>query len=285
MNPFKVNILSNTNALFPKRLSKQSNNSSICYAGNLPGDNIKTIGIVGTRKPTPYGSMVVRELIEQLKGCKVSIISGLALGIDSQAHRHALENKLHTTAVIPADLEHIYPRSHLSLAHQIAQEGGALVSPFQKLESPRYEHFYQRNHLLAGLCDVLIVVEAARRSGTMITVGYALEFGIEVLAVPGRINDAMSQGTNYLISQGATALVSPASLLEAINVKPKQLELKLSGIEAKIIEQIDRGREEIDDISTSLNQPTDVINDALTDMEIEGYIEIKNGRVMKRKLA
>jgi DNA processing protein len=176
--------------------------------------------IVGSRKVSAYGKAVTAALAEDLAKAGVLIISGLALGVDSIAHRAALEAGGLTLAVLPSPLSRIYPSSHAQLAQRIVAQGGALVSEYGPGEQIYPSNFIARNRITSGLGDVLLITEAAEKSGTLHTARFALEQGKEVLAVPGNITSATSAGTNNLIKTGATPVTSAADIFHALGIQP-----------------------------------------------------------------
>jgi DNA processing protein len=176
------------------------------------------IAIVGTRKVTSYGSSVTARLAGELSAYGIVIISGLALGIDSIAHRAVLEANGLTMAVLPSPVEDVCPHSHQWLARDIIAHSGALVSEYAAGEVPLKQNFVARNRIVAGLADALLITEAAENSGTMHTATFANEQGITVLAVPGNIDSPTSTGTNNLIKGGATPVTSTADILYHFNI-------------------------------------------------------------------
>jgi DNA processing protein len=179
----------------------------------------KTVTIVGSRKATPYGRQVARLLGEELAGAGVIVISGMARGIDESAHRGALEAGGSSWAVWGAGPDRVYPPEHRGLAEELA-ENGALLTEYPPGTPPRRHHFPERNRILAGLAMAVVVVEAAARSGALVTARLAVEEGREVLAVPGNIFSGVSVGPNTLIRVGARPLLTPRDLFEAIDVTP-----------------------------------------------------------------
>lgn len=174
-----------------------------------------SIAVVGTRNASPYGRYVTEMLASDLASAGVVIISGLALGVDSIAHRASLKASGATIAVLPGGIKKIYPRSHESLARQIVDSGGAIISEKPATESPRAYDFLYRNRLISGLADAVLITEAAARSGSLNTARHALEQGKTIFAIPGNINSPYSEGTNNLIKMGAH-LVSSASDIYAV---------------------------------------------------------------------
>jgi DNA processing protein len=281
----KVNTLYNQDEYYQKRLLGTPIESDVYYIGTLPKLKTKTVGIIGTRRPTSYGIAMTKTLTEGLRGYDINVISGLAIGIDSLAHRQALACGIPTTAVVPTDLEHIYPPRHKSLAEQIIHSGGGIATLKQDLPLPWPIHFYERNQLLAAMCDVIVVVEAAKRSGTMITVRFGLDIGKTVLALPGRVGDVMSTGTNILISQGAQPVLSAQDIIEALNLTPKQQALFLDDEQAVVFGILDKGISDINQIQSASKFDAQHFNSLLTDMELDGIIRIEAGHIYKRGLA
>jgi DNA processing protein len=176
------------------------------------------VAVVGARACSPYGAQVARMLGRELGAAGIVVVSGLARGIDAEAHRGALESSGETVAVLGCGIDRDYPAAHASLALQIAARG-LIVSEYEPGVEPAPWRFPARNRIIAGLCAVTVVVEARERSGALITADFALEEGREVFAVPGEITSALSAGTNALIRLGATPLTSAADVLEALGVE------------------------------------------------------------------
>lgn len=175
------------------------------FYGKIPEKRVKTVAIVGTRKPTKYGSEIAYRLAYEVAKRGAIVVSGLAYGIDSVAHRGALDAGGITVAVLGTPIDKIYPRAHLGLAEKIVETGGVVMSelaPGAKFY-PKVS-FLERNRLISGLADVVVIPEAAERSGSLNTAAHALEQGREVFAAPGDITRPMSRGCNRLIMQGAT---------------------------------------------------------------------------------
>lgn len=195
---------------FPQRLRNLHDAPvMLYYRGNADLNHYRTVGIVGTRTPTPNGLHICEELVEGLKIFNPLIISGLAYGIDVAAHKKSLDAGLETVAVLGHGLANIYPAQHRKVALEMAEQGG-LLTEFASHVGPDRENFPMRNRIVAGLCDALIVVESAQRGGSIITVQQAIGYGRDVFAVPGRVKDKFSQGCNFLIKK------SMANLLEGV---------------------------------------------------------------------
>lgn len=187
------------------------------YIGNLPKRR-PTVAIVGSRKPTDYGKSVNISLTTELARRGVIIVSGLAIGHDSIAHQACLDAGGTTVAVIGNGLDSIYPKRNERLAERIVERGGAIISEYSP-DTPVYpSHFLERNRLISALADVVIIVEAGERSGTLNTAAHALAQGKEVMAVPGNITSPLSRGCNRLIAQGATPILSPNDVLDVLGL-------------------------------------------------------------------
>jgi DNA processing protein len=177
-----------------------------------------SVAVVGARACSPYGAQVARRLGRELAAAGLVVVSGLARGVDGEAHRGALETDGHTIAVLGCGIDRDYPAAHAALARAIG-ERSLLVSEYGPGVEPAPFRFPARNRIVAGLCAVTIVVEARERSGALITADFALEEGREVFAVPGEITSPLSAGTNALLRLGATPLTSAGDVLESLGIE------------------------------------------------------------------
>lgn len=189
--------------------------------GTLSADEVPTVGIVGTRKITPYGRRACSKLAEDLTQCGIIIVSGLARGIDSTAHAQAVKNGNPTWALVGTGIGRCYPAENRELARAILDNGGAIISELPFDAPPLAQHFPRRNRLIAGLSRVVVVVEGESKSGALITAKMALEQGLDVLAVPGPIDSPQSEGTNRLIRQGAAMVTDARDIIDALPVNLK----------------------------------------------------------------
>ncbi len=214
---------------YPKRLAQTYDPPPVIYyRGELPADDPAAVAIVGSRRCTSYGREMTRRIGAGLARSGVSIYSGLARGIDGAAHRAALDAKGKTVAVLGGGLDAIYPREHESLASEIVETDGALVTEYPVGTVARREHFPRRNRVISGLTRGVVVVEAARKSGAMLTVKWALEQDREVFAVPGSVMSENSAGPNWLIQQGAKLTTSHLDVLDELSITPKTAEPAVS---------------------------------------------------------
>jgi DNA processing protein len=267
ISPDKVKYLKIVNALakYPKRL---------WYVGDLPAERIPTVAIVGTRKPTTYGREVAHRLAYELASRGIVIVSGLALGIDGIAHRAALEAKGTTIAIMAGGLDSIHPATHRNLAIEIVTNGGALISEYEAGEPTYRGNFIARNRIVAGISDVVLVIEASAKSGTIHTAGFALEQGRTVMAVPGNITSPVSLGCNNLIKTGAPPVTDVADILAELGLADVQATLPLgdSREEQTLLQLLASGLRDGDDIQKQSGFAPALFSQTLTMLEISGKI-------------
>lgn len=246
------------------------------YCGTLPDKRLPSVAIVGTRKPTSYGREVTTTIATDLAQYGVVIVSGLAIGVDSIAHQAALDAGGITLAVQANGLHRVYPAAHRRLANTIIESGGALLSEYPSGVEPLKHRFLERNRIVSGLADVVIITEAAARSGTLNTAAHALSQGKDVFVVPGNITSPMSAGCNQLLRQGAMPLLDTNDVYESLGIDTKkQLQTtaaQLTPLEQKIVTLIQQGVRDGDDIATQLNCTASEFNTALTMLELKDVI-------------
>lgn len=234
------------------------------------------IGIVGSRKVTPYGRAVTEKLSSDLASKGVVVVSGLALGIDSVAHASCLRAKGTTVAVLPAGLDKIYPTSHTQLARSITESGGLLVSEYPERTAPMRQNFIARNRIIAALSEGLLIPEAAVASGSLHTARFALELGIPVFAVPGPITSAMSEGANNLIKAGATPVTSVEDILNTMNWQDTAKTIEDTTVytdeERIIIDLVQAGISDGHELLARSNLEAAAFHQALTMLELNGKI-------------
>lgn len=251
------------------------------YTGNLPETRRPTVAIVGTRKPTSYGKEVTTRFAGELARKGVVIVSGLALGVDALAHIAALEAGGTTLAVLGNGLPTIYPAANQGLAKRILEHGGAILTEYEEGTEARSHQFLERNRIVSGLADAVIITEAAQRSGTLNTAAHALEQGKEVFVVPGNITSPMSLGCNALIAQGATPLLNSDQVLEVIapDLLSGQVSLFRSSdpLQQKIIDLINSGVRNGDELQQRIGCSATELSTALTMLEINGAIRALGG--------
>jgi DNA processing protein len=206
-------------ALYPSALKTTFDPPPVLYVkGKLTTEVVPSVAIVGSRAATPKGRALARSLARDLAGSGVEIVSGLARGIDAEAHRGALDAPGRTVAVLGSALDQVYPREHKGLGDAIAERGGAVVSEFPLGTPPEKFHFPRRNRVIAGLAQAVLVVEAAQKSGALSTARFALEEGRDVLAVPGHPSEPLAEGSNGLLRDGATLVRSAADVAESLGL-------------------------------------------------------------------
>lgn len=257
--------------------------------GKLPSKDLIYLAIVGSRKYTSYGKDMCERLIKGLKGYPIVIVSGLALGIDSIAHRAALDVGLTTISFPGSGLDHnvLHPRTNIGLAEEIVQSGGCLISEMEPSWKATLYSFPQRNRLMAGISRAVLIVEAEEKSGTLITARMALDYNRDVLAIPGSALSSNSKGTNRLIRQGATPITTSEELLEALGFETKKEEqtdtekyASCGKDELKIIELL-REPKERDVLIRESGMDIARANALLSIMEIKELIKEELGEIRK----
>ncbi len=268
--------------LYPARLKQIYDYPPVLYVrGNLPAEDEPCLAIVGTRRPTIYGRQVTEEIVADLAQSEITIISGLARGIDSVAHRTALDAGGKTIAVFGSGLDIVYPGENTKLAQAI-MEHGALVSEHPLGIKPRAENFPLRNRIMSGLSLGVLVVEAGERSGALITAHQAVEQNREVFAIPGSILSPASQGTNRLIQEGAKLVRNFTDILQELNltIVVQQAEIKELSLvghsgdeystEHTILSQLTSEPSHIDDICRRSGLTMQEVSSTLAMLELKG---------------
>lgn len=271
---------------FPKALLEiPQPPEQLFLAGELPNPkDFYYLSVVGSRKYTSYGKEACERIIAGLAGYPICIVSGLAMGIDGIAHRAALDAGLRTVAVPGSGLDQsvIYPRTHLGLAKEITENGGAMLSEYEPDFRATPWSFPQRNRIMAGLSQGVLIIEAEEKSGTLITARMALDYNRNVFVVPGPIFSATSKGTNNLLRQGATPITSAKDLLEEIGFVEQSfgaLDLTLfTPEEQAVLILLDEPRER-EELLTLLDAPTAQTLSILTVLEIKGIIQERLGKI------
>ena len=288
---FAIQPLFLTDAAYPKRLLHcYDSPTMLYYKGNTDLNAERIISIIGTRNNTDYGRQVTEKLVGDLQAENVLILSGLAFGIDSIAHKAALQNHLPTVAVLAHGLSSIYPSQHQSLAKELTAQGG-LLTEFLHNTKPDKHNFPRRNRIVAGLADATIVIETALRGGSMITAELANNYNRDVFAIPGKTTDNKSSGCNHLIRQNKAALLTDAQqLLENLGWKPKpvkkkkQMELFIElSPEEKLVISVLREKEltSIDEIYFKTGLSSSLVAAAMLNLELQGIIHSLPGKMYK----
>ncbi len=257
----------------------------LCYKGSTDWFDSPSIAIVGTRRPTPYGISVTKELVEDLSSVEPVVVSGLAYGIDSIAHEEALRKNLVTVAVLAHGLDIVYPASNKQLAQKIIDSGGCLISEFFPGEKPEKEHFPRRNRIIAGISEATLVIESKEDGGAMITAHFAFDYGREVFAVPGRIHDKTSLGCLKLIKENiANVVINAKTIIESMGWEQrkqlKQKTLLLTPEEQAIYDLLRASNNplSIEEISATLEKPIPQIMNILLMMEMKGLVKSMPGQ-------
>jgi len=263
---------------YPKRLKEIYDLPPVLYVrGELKEADEWALAVVGTRRPTPYGRQAAEELTYELAHNNITIVSGLARGIDAIAHRAALDAGGRTIGVLACGLDIVYPPEHSSLALEIAARG-ALVSDYPLTTQSRSEYFPRRNRIMAGLSLGTLVVEGDIKSGAMITASLATEQNREVFALPGSIFSAQSRGTHALIQDGAKLVQRVEDILEELNVSmvPQQLQMReaipATDTEASVLRHIDVEPLHIDEVRRKSGMPMATVSSVLAMLELKGLV-------------
>lgn len=254
---------------------------ALYYLGTLPEKRQPTITIVGTRKPTTYGQEVTYRFAFELAQRGMIVVSGLALGVDGIAHRAAIEAKGVTVAVQANGLETLTPRSHRQLGIDILVAGGAILSEYAPETPAAKFRFLERNRLVSGLSDAVLITEAAARSGTLSTATHALEQGKEVFVIPGNITSPLSAGCNQLIRQGATPVTSPHDILEVLQpTRPTHqaaLPLAANDAQQRILQLLASGLRDGEALQAACHLDSAEFSSELTMLEINGAVRALGG--------
>jgi len=270
---------------FPEQLRKIKDPPLLLYVkGEIQDSDVFSIGIVGARKCSEYGRSIARKFSNELAILGITIVSGLAYGIDTSAHNGALDANGRTVAFLGSGIDVIYPQSNKSLYERILKNG-AIISEFPIGIQPSQYNFPFRNRLISGFSLGIVVVEAEEKSGSLITAGFALEQGKDVFAVPGNVTSAFSKGTNKLIKDGAIPLTDISDILENINefrnLKRERNEVKFSDEENLVLGVLENGANTVESISFGTKIKPVKLNQILTEMEIKGLVKRIAGRYIK----
>jgi DNA processing protein len=286
-----VKLIFYTDKNYPSRLKDINDAPSLLYTrGNIDFENPRTVGIVGTRKATPYGKERVDELVEGLLPHGALIVSGLAYGIDIYAHKAALKHGLPTVAVMGSGIDIIYPSAHRETARKMEAHGGLVTeNPFGT--APDAHNFPQRNRIIAGLCDALIVVEAAATGGALITAELANSYNRDVFAIPGSVGIPTSEGCNHLIKTNRAHLMTSVKDLEYVmNWRADMPPLKqpavsrdtssLSENERAVIAVL-QGKSplQLDELSWRTNIPVNQLAAILLNLEFSAWVKALPGKM------
>lgn len=277
-----VNVVTYVDGTYPKQLSEIYDRPILLYAkGNINLLNERAISVVGTRSPSRYGINVCRDFVSELAQAKLVIISGFARGIDSVAHKMAVELELPTIAVLANGLDVVYPAENRYLAKKILETNGLLISEYKLGTKPATYNFPERNRIISGLADGVFVPEMTVKSGTHITVNHALEQGKNIYVVPGNINSPQSKGTNLLIKSMQGCIVTePEDILKDYNLdraKNEKETYQLTIAEQQIMSEVEKGETHFEKFIELTALQVNELNSVLLNLEINGLIEKTNG--------
>lgn len=274
-----------TDPRYPVRLADADDAPLMLFSLGRCDYNVgRTVAVVGTRHATPYGVDFVGKLIAELSekmAEPLTVVSGLAFGIDAAAHNASLRSHIPTVGVLAHGLSTIYPAQHRSLAAEMVRGNGSLITEYASTDAIHKGNFVARNRIVAALCDCLIVVESAQKGGALISAGLAAGYNRDVFAVPGRISDRYSAGCNKLISQNAAALITDAEeLLAAMRWPQKQVSattpslfVELSADEQIVVDYLTQHDDaQLNQLTIALNQSVSKTMSLLIDMEFKGVI-------------
>jgi len=287
----QIDVLFYTNENYPQRLHHCADAPVLLYyKGSVSLNNSRMVAIVGTRSATDYGKYFTDNFISELKEYEVTVVSGLAYGIDIKAHRSAMQHGVPTIGVVAHGLDRIYPSLHTRFAVRMTENGG-LLSEYPSETVPDRENFPSRNRIVAGICDVVVVVEAADKGGALITADIANSYNRDVFAVPGRIGDEFSAGCNAFIRQNRAALMTSArDLVDAMSWDPvvnvpekapvqRKLFVSLDPEEEKVCGVLKDGKMDADTLCWKSGLPVSQVNAVLLRLELKGVIRSLPGRI------
>mgnify|MGYP004624481657 FL=1 len=287
----KIYEINETDELYPKKLLQIKDRPNKIYVvGNIELLNNKSIAIVGSRISTTYGEYYAAKFAKEISEKGITIISGLAKGIDGIAHQNSKQEKGKTIAVLGCGFNHVYPKENEELFNEIIEDGGCIVSQYSPDTDINLKEVPFRNRIISALSEGVLIVEARHRSGSGVTAKYAFEQNKKVFCLPNQIGVTTGVGTNNLIKKGAILVTNSNEILTQIgeNVekdteKNKKAKLKIPDEYKEIYEKLEEGKIGINELARSLNHTIVQINQKLTLMELEGLIEMLPGNVVQIK--
>ena len=273
--------IARSDARFPPRLKAIFDPPPALYlrgSGDPELLAIRSVAVVGARSCSPYGAQVARMLGRELGSAGLVVVSGLARGIDGEAHRGALEAGRPTVGVLGCGIDRDYPAVNAALSRRMEEEG-LVVSEYEPGIEPAPWRFPARNRIIAGLCEAVVVVEARERSGALITADFALEEGREVFAVPGEITSALSAGSNALLKLGAAPLTCAGDVLEALGIERAEAgeEPAVSDTAQQVLALVRDGAVAADELTVRASLNAGALSVALTELELAGLVAATDG--------
>jgi DNA processing protein len=283
-------VITALDARYPPPLAAADPRPPVLYvAGDVASMRAPCVAVVGTRRATSYGRSTAAEIGDELARAGVTVVSGLALGIDGETHAAAVAAGGRSVAVLPSPLDRIYPPRHRDLAARIVRTEGALVSELAPQHSPGRPDFARRNRIIAGLARAVVIVEAPDRSGALLTAAAAIDYGREVFAVPGPIDAVASRGCNRLIADHqATIVTSAAALLHRIGAEPGGRPVSvasLSDAEGAVLQALLQRPASIEELIGRTRLPAGSLASTLTLLEARGLVEAYGGATFHATLA
>jgi DNA processing protein len=284
-----ISIYSYFDENYPNRLKNCEDGPAFIFVkGNTNLNAQRIVSIIGTRDPTPYAKEFTEKLVKELVPFDITIISGMAYGIDITAHRSCLKNKIPTIGVVAHGLDRIYPQAHTNTATKML-ENGAILSEFLTGNQPDKENFPKRNRVVAGMCDATIVIETGLKGGSMITARLANDYNRDVFAMPGKPNDEKSVGCNFMIKTNRAALFESANDIAQTmnwelptNGKPltqTSMFIELTEEEKQVTDVLaSKGKMMVDLISLELAQPVSKVSVTLLNLEFKGAVRSLPGK-------
>ena len=289
---YKITPLFITSENYPRRLLNCYDSPALLYyRGNANLNALKILSIVGTRNHSDYGRLTCEKIIEDLAGENILVVSGLAFGIDTIAHKASLKNNLQTIGVLAHGLDRIYPAQNKTLAKQMIEQGG-LLTEFLSNSNADKQNFPKRNRIVAGICDAVIIIESGKKGGSLITAELGNSYNKDVFAIPGRVNDNKSEGCNYLIKNNKASLITSAQdLLEMMNwkenkkspaKKQRELFIELTADEKLLIDLLQNQETiQIDQLYFKSGLSSGAVAAALLSLEMQSIIASLPGKVYK----
>ncbi|MBN1373191.1 MAG: DNA-processing protein DprA [Anaerolineaceae bacterium] len=278
-----IGVLTWDDPAYPSRLKQIDQPPPVLYTrGGFAVQDDLAVAIVGTRRVTSYGRQAAEEIAAFLAHHGITVVSGLARGVDGVAHDAALKAGGRTLAVLGSGVDRIYPPEHLRLAERIEKQG-AVISDYPPGTPPESTNFPPRNRIISGLTLATVVIEAGLESGALITATFAAEQGREVFALPGSIYAPQSKGANRLLRDGAQLLLEPGDILEALNLQRAEqhqqarLMLPEDGVEASLVGVLESEPLHVDEICAQSGLPIDQVSATLTIMELKGMVRHMGG--------
>ena len=293
MQQHEVEALFVTNANYPQRLLNCYDPPTLLFRkGPADLNASKIVAVVGTRSSSDYGKRMTEKVIGGLAAAGVTVVSGLAYGIDAMAHKASLANQLPTIAVLAHGLDQIYPAENTGLSKEILKQGGALLSEYSTATIPDKHNFPTRNRIVAGMSDAVVVIESGAKGGSMLTAELANGYNRDVFAVPGRITDHKSAGCNLLIRMNKAALISTAADLLTLmgwttnGTGPVSVNLKdlpaLTPVEQKIFDLLDQNETmHLDEINLRSGEASGAIAAAILNLELQNVIASLRGKTYR----